>query len=72
VLLKFKIVAVHCDVAFTTREEGTQETVIDGVAVVEVELPPPQEFRANSAGRSAKISSRRCHLVPWRQMEPFG
>src|SRR5260370_9362775 len=32
VLLRFVIVAVHCEVPFTTTVEGVHETVIDGVA----------------------------------------
>ena len=72
VLLRFVMVAVHCVCPLTVSVEVAQEAVIVGVVVVVLELPPPQEFRANSAGRSAKISSRRCHLAPWRQMEPFG
>jgi len=72
VLLRFVILAVHCVCPFTVSVEEAQEAVIVGVVVVVLELPPPQEFRANTAGRSAKTRSRRCHLAFWRQMEPFG
>src|SRR6266853_2657354 len=58
VLLRFVIVAVHCTVPFTVTKVAAQEAVIVGVAGGVVELPPPQEFRANNAGMSAKTGSR--------------
>jgi len=63
---------VHSDVPFTMTEAGTHETVIDGVAVVVEELPPPQEFKASSAGRNTKLANKRGHLAPWRRTEPLG
>ena len=72
VLLRFVIVAVHCEVPFTTTVEGVHETVIDGVAGGVLELPPPQEFRASRTGRKAKLTSRRCRLASRRQIESLG
>ena len=70
VLLRFVIVALHCACPFTVSEVAAQETVIAGVAGAALD-PPPQEFRANSAGRRAKIRDRRCHGAFWRHIEPF-
>jgi hypothetical protein len=71
VLLRLLGVAVHCDVPFTTTEVLSHETVIDGVAGGVLDPPPPQEFRANRAGRSAKSRSRRCHRASARHIEPL-
>src|SRR5882672_3115539 len=70
VLLKLRMVAVHCTVPFTATEDAAQEAVIVGVGGGALE-PPPQEFRVNSAGRSTKIRRRRRHLASRRQIEPF-
>ena len=70
VLLRFEIVAVHCVCPLTVSEALAQEAVIVGVAVVVLE-PLPQEFRANSAGRSGNVRSRRCHEALLRHIEQF-
>ena len=70
VLLRFRIVAVHCTVPFTVTEVAAQEAVIVGVGGGVLELPP-QEFRTNSAGRSAKTGSRPCHRAFRRHKGPF-
>ena len=71
VLLRFVMVAVHCVCPFTVSEEAAQEADIAGVAGGVVELPLPQEFKAKSAGRSAKSKNRRCHRASWRHTEPL-
>ena len=76
-LLRFRRFLVHCAVPFTVNEVpvpevGTHEMVSDGVGGGVLELPPPQEFRTSSAGRSAKTGSRRCHPTVGRHKDPFG
>jgi hypothetical protein len=53
VLLKFEIVAVHCEVAFAFIEVLAQTTVIAGTAAVVV--LEPQAFKSNNTGKSARI-----------------
>jgi hypothetical protein len=71
VLLRLRMVAVHCTVPFTATEDAAQEAVIVGVATAGVLDPLPQELRANSTGRSDKITSRCFHRACWRHIEPF-
>ncbi len=60
VLLRLVIVAVHCTCPPTVTEDAAQEATMVGVVDVLVVLLP-QEFRANRAGRTAKIGRKRCH-----------
>src|SRR5712664_4758863 len=48
VLLRFRMLWVHCTVPFTSTEVAAQEIVNVGVAAVVLE-PPPQEFNASRA-----------------------
>jgi hypothetical protein len=70
VLLKLRMFCVNCTVPFTLTDEADCVIVMDGVGVV-VPDPLPQEFRAKSTGRSAKITSRRFRRACWRHIEPF-
>jgi hypothetical protein len=57
VLLKFKTLAVHWDVASTVTSVGEQETVIVGVAVVLAAAP--QELRMAGTESSTRQKNRR-------------
>jgi hypothetical protein len=58
VLLRFRTVAVHCEVARTVTSVGVHETVIVGVGLLLGVLP--QEFRIADPTISARKKNRRC------------
>lgn len=64
VLLKFRMVAVHCTIPLTVTELLLQETEMLGVAAVE----EPQEFKTSSAGRSANVKIKYCQRALWAQI----
>jgi hypothetical protein len=61
VLLKFEMVAVHCEVPLAFIEVLEQTTEIAGTAAVVV--LDPQEFRSNNTGRTAIIRRTFCNRV---------
>ena len=72
VLLRFNMVAVHCVCPFTVRDEVAQEAEMLGVATGVLELPPrPQEFSAESTGRSATTRNIRFHCAFRRHTKLF-
>ena len=71
VLLRFRTVAVHCEVPRTVTLAGTQETVMVGVVAV-VEEPLPQELRIAGAAISATNQTKRSQRTLALSKRKFG